>query len=127
MLGATRRWLESKPPNSNTTWEFYPSKKTTKLRGEITNIAQKHGKNMYQAWAHFKQMLNALLYHMQTNEVLAHTFFGGLKYNAHSPLNSAVGGQALSITSETFFDSLDKLSKGNQGYKGEISRTTQGS
>ena len=49
------------------------------LRGEITNFAQKHGKDMYQAWAHFKQMLNACPHHIQTNEVLAHAFFEGLE------------------------------------------------
>ena len=44
---------------------------------------------MYQAWARFKQMLNAFPYHMQTNEVLVHAFFEGLEYNARSLLNSA--------------------------------------
>jgi len=78
---------------------------------------------MYQAWARFKQMLNACPHHMQTNEVLAHTFFEGLDYNARALLNSSVGGQAQSITSEEFFDLLDKLSEGNQGYEGEMSRT----
>lgn len=78
---------------------------------------------MYQAWAHFKHMLNACPHHMQTNEVLAHTFFEDLDYNARALLNSAASGQALSITSEEFFALLDKLSEGNQGYEGEMSRT----
>uniref|UniRef100_A0A0V0GYU3 Putative ovule protein n=1 Tax=Solanum chacoense TaxID=4108 RepID=A0A0V0GYU3_SOLCH len=69
-------------------------------------------------------MLNVCPHHMQTNEVLAHTFFEGLDYNAHALLNSAAGGHALSRTTEEFFDLLDKLSEGNQGYEGEMSRTT---
>ncbi|XP_004245361.1 uncharacterized protein [Solanum lycopersicum] len=79
---------------------------------------------MNQAWACFKQMLNVFPHHMQTNEVLAPAFFEGLEYNARSFLNSAAGGQAMSITSEVFFDLLDKLSKGNEGYEGDTSRTT---
>ena len=79
---------------------------------------------MYQDWAHFKQMLKACPHHMQTNEVLAHAFFEVLEYDARSLLNSAVGGQTLSIISEAFFDLLDKLSEGNQGYEGDTSRTT---
>ncbi|XP_049394593.1 uncharacterized protein LOC125858851 [Solanum stenotomum] len=131
LLGATRRWLDSEPPNSITTWDdlakkflsrFFPSKKTAKLRSEIINFAQKQGDDMYQAWARFKQMLNACPHHMQTNEVLCHTFFEVLDYNARSLLNSAAGGQALAITSEEFFALLDKLSKGNQGYEGEMAR-----
>jgi len=101
LLGAARRWLDSEPPNSITTWDdlakkflsrFFPSKKTAKLRGEIINFVQKQGEDMYQAWARFKQMLIACPHHMQTNEVLAHTFFEGLDYNARSLLNSAAGG-----------------------------------
>ncbi|XP_049406133.1 uncharacterized protein LOC125869732 [Solanum stenotomum] len=132
LLGAARHWLDSEPPNSITTWDdlakkflsrFFPSKKTTKLRGEIINFVQKQGEDIYQAWARFKQMLIACPHHMQTNEVLAHTFFEGLDYNAHSLLNSATSGQALSIKSEEFFALLDKLSEGNQGYEGKMSRT----
>ena len=78
---------------------------------------------MYQAWACFKKMLNGCPQHMQTNEVLAHTFFEGLEYNARALLNSVAGGHALSRTSEEFFDLLDKLFEGNQGYKGKMSRT----
>lgn len=61
---------------------------------------------------------------METNEVLAHAFFEELEYNIRSLLNSATGGQALSIISEAFFELLDKLSEGNQGYGGDTSRTT---
>ncbi|XP_049414569.1 uncharacterized protein LOC125877266 [Solanum stenotomum] len=112
LLGAARHWLDSKPPNSITTWDclakkflsrFFPSKKTAKLRGEIIYFIQKQGEDMYQAWARFKQKCNACPHHMQTNEVLSHTFFEGLDYDAHALLNSAAG---------------------NQGYEGEMSRTT---
>lgn len=47
-----------------------------------------------------------------------------MEYNARALLNSATGGQALSITSEAFFDFLDNFSEGNQGYGRDISRTT---
>ncbi|XP_049358690.1 uncharacterized protein LOC125823346 [Solanum verrucosum] len=71
---------------------------------------------MYQAWARFKQMLNACPHHMQTNEVLDHTFFEGLDYNARVLLNSATGGQALAKTCEKLFNLLDRLSEGNPGW-----------
>lgn len=54
---------------------------------------------------------------MKTNEVLSHTFLKGLEYNAQVLLNSAAGGQALSIKSKVFFKLLDKLSEGNKGYE----------
>lgn len=73
-----------------------PIQENCQAKREITNFVQKNGEDMYQAWAHFKQMLNACPHHMQTNEVLAHAFFEGLGYNARSLLNSAGGGQAPS-------------------------------
>ena len=79
---------------------------------------------MYHAWARFKQMLNSFPYHMQNNEVLAHTFFEALVYNACSLLDSALRGHDLSITSEALFNLLDKLLEGNQGYERDTSRTT---
>lgn len=56
---------------------------------------------------------------MQSNEVLVHAFFDGLEYNAKALLNSAAGRQALSITSEIFFDLFYELYEGNQGYEGK--------
>lgn len=78
---------------------------------------------MYQAWTRFKQMINASPHHMQTNEVLVHAFFESLEYNVCDLLNSGAGGQTLSLTSETLFPLLYKLSKGNQVYEGDICRT----
>lgn len=76
---------------------------------------------MYQTLACFKQMLNACPDHTETNKVLAHVFFEGLEYIARSLLHSAAGGESLSMTSEKFYDLLDKLSEGNQGCKGDTS------
>ncbi|XP_015163283.1 uncharacterized protein [Solanum tuberosum] len=132
-LGAAKRWLDSEPPNSITTLDdlakkflsrFFPSKNTAWLRSEKLCFKQNQGEDMYQTWAHFKQMLNAWLHHMQTNEVLAHTFFEGLDYNACVLLNSAAGGQALAKTFEELFDLINRLSEGNPGYEREMPRTT---
>lgn len=60
---------------------------------------------------------------MKTNEVPDHTFFEVLKYNDRVLLNSSAGGHALSIKSEEFFDLLENVSEGNQGYNEEMSRS----
>ena len=59
---------------------------------------------MYQAFVRFNQMFNIFQHHMQSNEVLAHTFFKGLAYSDCALLNTAAVVQNLSITSEAFFD-----------------------
>jgi len=91
LLGAARKWLNLEPPNSITTWNylenkflsrFFPSGKSTRLMSEILSFKQKNGEDMYQAWARFKQLLNACPHHYQANVVLVHTFLKGFDYNA---------------------------------------------
>ncbi|KAH0709383.1 hypothetical protein KY284_010810 [Solanum tuberosum] len=52
MLGEAKRWLNSEPANSITSWDdlaqkflitFFPSRKTTKLRSDILSFRQKGG------------------------------------------------------------------------------------
>ncbi|KAH0635881.1 hypothetical protein KY289_035796 [Solanum tuberosum] len=118
LLGAAKHWLDTEPPNSITTWDYlarkflsrlFPSKKTARLRSEILCFRQNQGEDMNQAWARFKQMLNVRLHHMQINEVLAHTFFEGLDYNACVLLNSAAGGHALANVKSCSTYSIDSL------------------
>lgn len=75
---------------------------------------------MYQAWGLFKQILNTCLHHYKANEVLAHTLFEVLNYNAKVLLNSESGGKALAKTCEDLFDLLHKLCEGNPGYEKDI-------
>lgn len=135
LMGAARRWLGYESSKSITTLEFLmkkfssrynPSRKTAKLRDEITNIAPKHREDKYQACARVRQMWNSYPHQMQTNDVLSHAFFEVLEYNVCALLHNTIRAQTLSITSESFFDFLNKLLEGNQGYDGDIcSITTQ--
>ena len=68
LMGAARRWLGYESSKSITTLEFLmkkfssrynPSRKTAKLRDEITNIAPKHREDKYQACARVRQMWNS--------------------------------------------------------------------
>lgn len=58
LLGESKRWLNSEPTNSITTWndlvekfliKFFPSWKTAKLRSNILSFRQKVGVNLYQS------------------------------------------------------------------------------
>ncbi|GJS45467.1 zinc finger, CCHC-type containing protein [Tanacetum coccineum] len=65
-------WLERLPAGSITTWEdlttrflaqFFPPGRTTKLRNNILMFQQHHGESLYEAWTHFKDLLQKLPHH----------------------------------------------------------------
>nr|GEV64311.1 zinc finger, CCHC-type [Tanacetum cinerariifolium] len=59
-------WLQCLPTGSITTWEdlttrflaqFFPSRRTTKLRNDILKFQQHHGESLSEAWTRFKDLL----------------------------------------------------------------------
>lgn len=63
-------------------------------------------------------MFNAFLHHIQTNEVLAHSLFVDLGYNARVLLNNAADGHDLRKICEDLLELLDRLSEGTQDMRG---------
>jgi len=127
LLGEAKRWLNSEPANSITTWDdlarkflirFFPSGKTAKLRSDILSFRQNGGENLYQAWDRFKSLLLSCPHHHQANEVLVHTFIEGLEPNTKILLDSAAGGQALEKTYAELFTLLNRISQGNPEWNG---------
>ncbi|KAK4716168.1 hypothetical protein R3W88_014506 [Solanum pinnatisectum] len=119
LLGEAKRWLNSEPENSITTWDdlarkflirFFPSGKTAKLRSDILSFRQKGGKSLYQAWDRFKSLMLSCPRHYQANKVLVHTFIEGLEPNMKILLDSAAGGQALEKTYTERFTLLNIIS-----------------
>nr|XP_016494892.1 PREDICTED: uncharacterized protein LOC107814074 [Nicotiana tabacum] len=103
LLGEAKRWLKAEPTNSITSRNdfarkflarFFPSGKTAKIRSEIVAFKQKAGESLYSAWERFKGLLRDCPHHIQTNEVLAHTFIEGLHAETKIVVDAAAGGQS---------------------------------
>ena len=64
-------WLNSKAPNSFTTWtvsqaflsKYFPPCKTAKLRNDITSFVQFNGESLYEAWERFKELQRRCPHH----------------------------------------------------------------
>ncbi|GJW91423.1 retrovirus-related pol polyprotein from transposon TNT 1-94, partial [Tanacetum coccineum] len=65
-------WLERFPAGSITTWEdlttrflaqFFPPRRTAKLRNDILMFQQHHGKSLTKAWTRFKDLLQKVPHH----------------------------------------------------------------
>ena len=65
-------WLNSKAPNSFTTWttvsqaflsKYFPPGKTAKLRNDITSFVQFDGESLYETWDRFKELQRRCPHH----------------------------------------------------------------
>ncbi|XP_070008742.1 uncharacterized protein [Nicotiana sylvestris] len=131
LLGEAKLWLKAEPANSITTWNdlarkflarFFPSGKTAKIRSEILAFKQKAGESLYSAWERFKGLLRDCPHHNQTNEVLAHTFIEGLHSETKIVVDAAAGGQVLEKSFDEIYALLNKFSKSNPDWQGEMGR-----
>ncbi|XP_070017086.1 uncharacterized protein LOC142172439 [Nicotiana tabacum] len=131
LLGEAKRWLKAEPANSITSWDdlarkflarFFPSGKTAKIRSEIVAFKQKVGESLYLAWERFKGILRDYPHHNQTNEVLVHTFIEGLHPQTKIVVYAAAGGQVLEKNFDEIYALLNKFSKSNPDWQGEMGR-----
>ncbi|XP_070015450.1 uncharacterized protein [Nicotiana sylvestris] len=100
------------------------SSKTAKIKSEIVAFKQKAGESLYSAWERFKGLLRDYPHHNQTNEVLAHTFIEGLHAETKIVVDAAAGGQVLEKSFDEIYALLNKFSKSNPDWQGEIGRHT---
>nr|XP_016467334.1 PREDICTED: uncharacterized protein LOC107789967 [Nicotiana tabacum] len=107
-----------------TSWRFFPSGKTVKIRSEIVTFKQKSGESLYSAWERFKGVLRDCPHHNETNEVLAHTFIEELHPETKIMVDDAAGGQVLEKSFDKIYALLNKFSKTNPDWQGEMGRHT---
>ncbi|XP_075086259.1 uncharacterized protein LOC142168971 [Nicotiana tabacum] len=98
--------------------------KTAKIRSEIVAFRQKVGESLYSAWERFKGLLRDCPHHNQTNIVLAHTFIEGLHHETKIVIDAAAGGQVLEKSFDEIYALLNKFSKSNPDWQGEMGRHT---
>nr|XP_009600328.1 uncharacterized protein LOC104095814 [Nicotiana tomentosiformis] len=85
---------------------------------------QKAGESLYSTWERFKGLLKDCPHHNQTNEVLAHTFIEGLHPETKIMVDAAAGGQVLEKRFDEIYALLNKFSKSNPDWQGEMGRHT---
>ncbi|XP_075081780.1 uncharacterized protein LOC142166423 [Nicotiana tabacum] len=133
LLAEAKRWLKLEPANSITSWndlarkflaQFFPSGKTAKIRSEIVAFKQESGESLYSTWERFKWFLRDCPHHNQTNEVLAHTFIEGLHPETKIMVDAAARGQVLEKSIDEIYALLNKFSKSNSNWRGEMGRHT---
>nr|XP_009777931.1 PREDICTED: uncharacterized protein LOC104227388 [Nicotiana sylvestris] len=80
--------------------------------------------NFWQAWERFKGLLRDSPHHNQMHEVLDHTFIEGLHSETKIVVDAAAGGQVLEKSFDEIYALLNKFSKSNPDWQGEMGRHT---
>ncbi|GJU59378.1 zinc finger, CCHC-type containing protein [Tanacetum coccineum] len=95
-------WLERLPAGSITTWEdlttrfiaqFFPPRRTTKLRNDILMFQQHHGESLSKAWTRFKDLLQKVPHHGIDHWLQIQIFYDHVSFHHKCEINRVAGGK----------------------------------
>ena len=117
-----KHWLNSKPPNSVTTWaelvqkflaKFFPTVKTTRMRIEINNFAQLEGESFLEAWDRYKDLLREYPRHSLPKWMQVHHFHNGLNGTTRTLLDALAGGVLMRKSEDEAYQLLENMAINN--------------
>ncbi|XP_038973879.1 uncharacterized protein LOC120105457 [Phoenix dactylifera] len=123
-----KAWLNSKAPNSFTTWnalsqaflsKYFSPGKTAKLRNDITSFAQFDGESLYEAWERFKDLQRKCPHHGLPDWLIVQTFYNGLTHSVRITIDAAAGGTLMSKSIEEAYELLEEMASNNYQWSNE--------
>ncbi|GJR01511.1 zinc finger, CCHC-type containing protein [Tanacetum coccineum] len=95
-------WLERLPAGSITTWEdlttrflaqFFPPRRTAKLRNDILMFQQHQGESLSEAWTRFKDLLQKVPHHGIDRWLQIQIFYDHVSFHLKCEIDRAAGGK----------------------------------
>ncbi|GJW11983.1 zinc finger, CCHC-type containing protein [Tanacetum coccineum] len=111
-------WLERLPAGSITTWEdlttrflaqFFPPRRTVKLRNDILMFQQHHGESLSEAWTHFKDLLQKVLHHGIDLWLQVQFFYDHLNLISRRTNDQSAGGKLRDLNAKESWALLEDL------------------
>ncbi|XP_024027996.1 uncharacterized protein LOC112093551 [Morus notabilis] len=115
-----KNWLYSLRPKSIGTWEemattffnkYFLHHKTNNLKRQISNFVQKENETLYQAWEHFKDLLNLCLHHGYESWHLVSYFYDGLTIRERQFVEMMCNGDFLQKDPDEAIEYLNELAE----------------
>ncbi|GJZ12935.1 zinc finger, CCHC-type containing protein [Tanacetum coccineum] len=103
---------------SITTWEdlttrfitqFFPPRRTTKLRNDILMFQQHHEESLFEAWTHFKDLLQKVPHHVIDLWLQVQIFYNHLNPITRRTINQSVGSKLRDRNAEESWALLEDL------------------
>ncbi|GJR09185.1 zinc finger, CCHC-type containing protein [Tanacetum coccineum] len=95
-------WLECLPAGSISTWEdlttrfhaqFFPPRRTAKLRNDILMFQQHHEESLSKAWTRFKDLLSKFPHHGIDRWLQIQIFYDHVSFHLKCKIDRAAGGK----------------------------------
>nr|GEZ67709.1 reverse transcriptase domain-containing protein [Tanacetum cinerariifolium] len=128
-------WFDHLPRNSINTFEqmakmflgkYFPHSMVTKLRNEITNIRQRLDESLFEAWEHYKLLIDRCPNHNMLPVIQIDTFYNGLTLRHRDTINAAVGGTFMKRRPEECYDLIENMTALHNDWDTFAQRTTVG-
>ncbi|GJY51764.1 reverse transcriptase domain-containing protein [Tanacetum coccineum] len=116
--GRATAWFDRLPRNSITTFEqmakmflgkYFPPSMVTKLRNEITNFRQHPDESLFEAWEHYKLLIDRYPNHNMLPITQIDTFYNGLTLRHRDTINAAAGGTFMKRRPEECYDLIENM------------------
>ncbi|XP_024032297.1 uncharacterized protein LOC112094831 [Morus notabilis] len=91
--------------------KYFPHHKTNNLKRQISNFAQKKNKTLYQAWEHFKDLLNLCPHHGYESWRLISYFYDGLTIRERQFVEMICNGDFLQKDPDEAIEYLNELTE----------------
>nr|GEX21186.1 hypothetical protein [Tanacetum cinerariifolium] len=111
-------WFDRFPRNSINTFEqmakmflekYFPPSMVTKLRNEITNFCQRPDKSLFEAWEHYKILIDRCPNHNMLPVTQMDTFYNGLILRHRDTINAAACGTFMKRRPEECYDLIKNM------------------
>nr|GEV72108.1 reverse transcriptase domain-containing protein [Tanacetum cinerariifolium] len=111
-------WFDRLPRNSINTFEempkmflgkYFPPSMVTKLRNEITNFRQRPDKSLFEAWEHYKLLIDRCPNQNMLPVTKIDTFYNGLTLRHRDTINAAAGGTFMKRHLEECYDLIKNM------------------
>nr|GEX51448.1 zinc finger, CCHC-type [Tanacetum cinerariifolium] len=111
-------WLKRLPARSITTWEdlttrflaqFFPPRRTAKLRNDILMFQQHQGESLSEAWTRFNDLLQKVPYHGIGRWLQIQTFYDHVSFHLKCEIDRAAGDKLHDKNADESWEIIENL------------------
>ncbi|GKB63689.1 reverse transcriptase domain-containing protein [Tanacetum coccineum] len=111
-------WFDCLPQNSIHRWEemvtkflskYFPPSMVTNLRNDISNFRQLPDESLFEAWEHYKLLIDRCPNHNMLPVTQIDIFYNGLTLRHHDTINAAAGGTFMKRRPEECYDLIENI------------------
>ncbi|GJR47460.1 reverse transcriptase domain-containing protein [Tanacetum coccineum] len=108
--------------------KYFPPLMVTKLRNDISKFRQLPNESLFEAWEHYKLLIDGCPNHNMLPVTQIDTFYNGLTLRHRDIINAAAGGTFIKRRPEECYDLIEKMTAYNNDWdtlaqRGESSRS----